>query len=148
MAFGLLFPASNNFSWVGIDVTYQVGNRLQETQSNQILRNNTLSCGYHVPGTNTPTEIVETPAMLKTIIRSFDRGCREVASCPDFAIATDFGKNLLAGPSTPAPKQQRQLLGTLGMLEVCDECHSVRKCNVRLRVNIYTQMVITFRPGW
>ena len=33
-----LFPTANNFSWVGIDFIYQVGNRRQETQPNQIIR--------------------------------------------------------------------------------------------------------------
>ena len=36
MAFGPRFPTANNFSWVGIDL--YIGNRLQETQPNQILR--------------------------------------------------------------------------------------------------------------
>ena len=27
----------------------------------------TPSCGYHVPGTNTPTQIVETPALLENV---------------------------------------------------------------------------------
>ena len=37
VAFGPLFPTANNFSWVGIDFIY-LGNRLRETQPNQILR--------------------------------------------------------------------------------------------------------------
>ena len=45
VAFGPLFPTANIFSWVGIDSIYLIGNRLQETQPNQILRKHPIYGG-------------------------------------------------------------------------------------------------------
>ena len=108
---------------------HKIGVRSHETARRSECENGI--CTYHVPGTNKPTPIVETPAtfptlFLENMLGDFGRlSCLELATEPsphsaDGSSATaippggfsaaGLGKAPLDGPLTRVPREQRQLL--------------------------------------
>ena len=61
---------------------------------------NTILCGYHVPGTNTPTHIVETPASFQTPLLEAVLG--DLGRLPCLELATEPSPHSADGSSAAA----------------------------------------------